>query len=74
MRLESAYLLAGPEAGKRAAFVDELRAAVKAADGAAAEEHRLYAYESGVGELLAQKIGGVFEGVERCGATVYRNN
>ncbi|HOX32557.1 MAG TPA: DNA polymerase III subunit delta [Spirochaetales bacterium] len=53
MRLESAYLLAGPEAGKRAAFVDELRAAVKAADGAAAEEHRLYAYESGVGELLA---------------------
>jgi DNA polymerase-3 subunit delta len=52
VKLESAYLLAGPEAGKRAAFVDELRAAVKAADGAPAEEHRLYAYEAGVGELL----------------------
>jgi len=53
MKLESVYLLAGPEAGKRAAFVDELRAAVKAADGAAAEEHRLYAYEAPIGELLA---------------------
>jgi len=53
MRVESVYLLAGPEEGKRAAFVGELRAAVKAADGAAAEEHRLYAYETGVGELLS---------------------
>lgn len=52
MKIESAYLLAGPEAGRRAAFIDELRAAVKAADGAPAEEHRLYAYETGAGELL----------------------
>ena len=52
-RIESVYLLAGPEAGKRSAFVDELRAAVSAADGSPAEEHRLYAYESPVGELLA---------------------
>jgi len=53
MRIESVYLLAGPEAGKRASFIDELRAAVKATDGAPAEEHRLYAYETGVGELLS---------------------
>jgi DNA polymerase-3 subunit delta len=52
MKLESVYLLAGPEAGRRAAFVDELRAAIAAADGARAEEHRLYAYETGAGELL----------------------
>jgi len=52
MRIESVYLFAGPEAGKRASFINELRAAVKAADGALAEEHRLYAYETGVGELL----------------------
>jgi DNA polymerase-3 subunit delta len=52
VRIESVYLLAGPEAGKRAAFIDELRAAITEADGAAAEEHRLYAYETGVGELL----------------------
>jgi DNA polymerase-3 subunit delta len=32
--------------------VDELRAAIRAADGAPAEEHRLYATETGVGDLL----------------------
>lgn len=53
MKLESVYLLAGPEAGKRVAFVDEIRSAIKASDGAPPEEHRLYAYEASVGELLA---------------------
>jgi DNA polymerase-3 subunit delta len=53
MRLEGVYLLAGPEAGKRAAFVEELRAALKAVDRAPPEEHRLYAYEASVGELLS---------------------
>lgn len=53
MRIEQSYLLAGPEAGKRAAFVAELRAAIAAADGQAPEEHRLYAAEASVGELLS---------------------
>ncbi|HET7838166.1 MAG TPA: DNA polymerase III subunit delta, partial [Rectinemataceae bacterium] len=53
MRIESVYLLAGPEVGKRRAFTDDLRAAVASADGQAAEEHRLYASETGVAELLA---------------------
>ena len=52
MKIESAYLLAGPEAGKRAAFGVELRAAITAADKAPPEEHRVYATETGVGELL----------------------
>jgi DNA polymerase III subunit delta len=52
MKLESAYLLAGPEAGKRAAFVAELREAITAMDGAAPEEHRAYASETALGELL----------------------
>jgi DNA polymerase III subunit delta len=53
LKIESAYLLAGPEAGKRAAFVAELRGAIAAKDGAPPEEHRLYASEAGLGELLA---------------------
>lgn len=52
MKIESVYLLAGPEAGKRAAFGAELRAAMTAADKAPPEEHRAYATETGVGELL----------------------
>jgi DNA polymerase-3 subunit delta len=52
MKIESVYLLAGPETGKRKLFTDELRAAIAMADGQAAEEHRLYAAETGVGELL----------------------
>lgn len=52
MKIESAYLLAGPEAGKRAAFVSELRSAIAAADGSPPEEHRAYASETGLGELL----------------------
>ena len=47
MKIESSYILAGPEAGKRAAFIGELRAAIAAADGQPPEEHRLYAGESG---------------------------
>jgi DNA polymerase-3 subunit delta len=52
MKIESAYLLAGPEAGKRSAFVAELKEAIKAADKAAPEEHRAYASETALGELL----------------------
>jgi DNA polymerase-3 subunit delta len=53
MKLESVYLLAGPELGKRAAFVSDIRAAIAAQDGSPAEEHRLYASETGLGELLS---------------------
>jgi DNA polymerase III subunit delta len=52
MKIESAYLLAGPEAGKRAAFGAELRAAIAAADGAPPEEHRAYASETGIDEVI----------------------
>jgi DNA polymerase III subunit delta len=52
MKIESVYLLAGPEAGKRAAFVAELKEAIQAADKAAPEEHRAYASETALGELL----------------------
>jgi len=52
MKIESAYLLAGPELGKRSAFIGELRAAIIAADGQSPEEHRAYASETGVGEIL----------------------
>ncbi len=53
MRLEPCYLLAGPESGKRAAFIAELRAAITREDGSPPEEHRLYAGDAGVGELLS---------------------
>jgi DNA polymerase-3 subunit delta len=53
LKLDRVYLLAGPESGKRSAFIDELKAAIAALDGAPAEEHRLYASDVGVGELLA---------------------
>jgi DNA polymerase-3 subunit delta len=52
MKIESVYLLAGPEAGKRTAFGAELRAAITAEDKAPPEEHRVYATETDVGELL----------------------
>jgi DNA polymerase III subunit delta len=52
MKIEAVYLLAGPEVGKRAAFVAELRAAAAASDGAPPEEHRAYAMETALGELL----------------------
>jgi DNA polymerase III subunit delta len=53
MKIERAYLLAGPEIGKRTAFCAELRAALAQADGAPPEDHRLYATESSVGDLVA---------------------
>jgi DNA polymerase III subunit delta len=52
MKIESAYLLAGPEAGKRASFIAELHEAIQAADKAAPEEHRAYVSETALGELL----------------------
>jgi DNA polymerase-3 subunit delta len=53
VKIEYVYLLAGPEAGKRTAFIDELRAAIVGADGSVPEEHRLYASESSTGDLLS---------------------
>jgi DNA polymerase III subunit delta len=52
MKIESVYLLAGPEVGKRNAFCAELRAAVSAADGAPPEDHRFYASEASIGEVV----------------------
>jgi DNA polymerase III subunit delta len=52
MKIESAYLLAGPEVGKRAAFCAELRSAIAAADGSPPEDHRFYASETLVGDVL----------------------
>jgi len=52
MKVESCYILAGPEAGKRASFIGELKAAIAASDGAPPEEHRHYASETGVSALL----------------------
>ncbi len=53
MKLETVYLLAGPEAGKRQAFIAEVKAAILAVDKAPAEEHRLYAQDTTVGDLLS---------------------
>jgi DNA polymerase-3 subunit delta len=52
MKIESVYLLAGPETGKRSVFAAELRAAIANADGAPPEEHRAYVSETGVGDIL----------------------
>jgi len=52
MKIESVYLLAGPETGKRAAFGAELRSAITALDKAPPEEHRAYASETPVGEVI----------------------
>jgi DNA polymerase III subunit delta len=52
MKVESCYILAGPEAGKRSAFIAEIKAAMASADGAPPEEHRLYASESDASALL----------------------
>jgi len=53
MKIEPVYLLAGPDSGRRKVFVDELRRAIAEADGAPAEELRLYAQEDSVGKLLS---------------------
>ena len=53
MRSESVFLLAGPETGKRAAFVAEIRSSMTKADGAPPEEHRLYANDTSIGDLLS---------------------
>jgi len=52
MKIESCYILAGPESGKRAAFIAELKAAISAADGESPEEHKLYAQDAGIAPLL----------------------
>jgi len=53
MKIESVYLLVGPEIGKRSAFCAELKAAAAQADGSPAEEHRLYAYDSSAADLVS---------------------
>lgn len=57
------YILAGPEFGRRAAFVAEIKAACTERDGAPPEEHRLYSQDSGLGELLGLlRNGSLFAG------------
>ena len=58
MKIEPVYILAGPDAGRRAAFVDLIRGDFAAASGAAPEEHRIYAQETPVGELLSLVMNG----------------
>jgi len=53
VKREAAYIRAGPETGKRVDFVRELRDSLTASDGAPPEEHRLYASETSVPELLS---------------------
>ncbi|MFA5852398.1 MAG: DNA polymerase III subunit delta [Spirochaetales bacterium] len=52
----STYILAGPETGKREAFVRELIASITAKDGAPPEYSRFYA-----GELSAEQLVGVLQ-------------
>lgn len=58
MKLSPVYILAGPDAGRRAAFVETLRKDFAAQSGGPAEEHRLYAQETPVGELLSLAMNG----------------
>ena len=63
MKFETVYLLAGPETGKRSSFVADLRSAITETDGSPAEEHRFYASETAVGELLTiLRNGSLFAG------------
>jgi DNA polymerase-3 subunit delta len=57
VRIDPVYILAGPDSGRRAAFVADLRKDM-AAGGVAAEETRLYAEECPVGRLLALALNG----------------
>ncbi|MHB0896772.1 MAG: hypothetical protein ACYC1A_04390, partial [Spirochaetales bacterium] len=52
----STYILAGPETGKREAFVRELIASLTAKDGAPPEYSRFYA-----GELTAEQLVGILQ-------------
>ncbi|MFZ4617599.1 MAG: DNA polymerase III subunit delta [Rectinemataceae bacterium] len=56
--MASAYILAGPDAGRRIQFVDELRRDLAKASGSKPEEHRLYAAESPIGDLLSIAMNG----------------
>lgn len=58
MKLEPVYILAGPDAGRRAAFVDTIRKEFGKASGGPPEEHRLYAEETSVGDLLSLVMNG----------------
>lgn len=52
------HILAGPETGKRNAYIAGLKASCTAADGAPPEEHRLYSQDSGTGALLSLLMNG----------------
>ncbi|HUX39682.1 MAG TPA: DNA polymerase III subunit delta [Rectinemataceae bacterium] len=58
MKIEPVYILAGPDAGRRTAFVETIRKEFAAATGGAPEEHRLYAQETPVVELLSLAMNG----------------
>jgi DNA polymerase-3 subunit delta len=52
MKAANCYILAGPEIGRRTAFIAELKNSIAASDGAPPEEHRLYAQDTDVSALL----------------------
>jgi DNA polymerase-3 subunit delta len=52
MKIAGCYILAGPEAGKRAAFIAELKKTIASSDDSPPEEHRLYAHDTSVSALL----------------------
>jgi DNA polymerase-3 subunit delta len=58
MQVELAYILAGPDTGRRKMFIDELKQELTNLDGTVPEEHRLYAQDTGVGYLLSLAYNG----------------
>ena len=58
MKIDPVYILAGPDSGKRMTFVETIRKEFAKAAGGAPEEHRLYAQETPVGELLSLAMNG----------------
>lgn len=58
MKLDPVYILAGPDAGRRSAFVDTIRSEFARVGGSPPEEHRLYAQENSVGDLVTLALNG----------------
>ncbi|MEI6875730.1 MAG: DNA polymerase III subunit delta [Spirochaetota bacterium] len=58
MRVDPIYILAGPDAGRRALFITELKRELAARGGIEPEGHRLYAGDCPVGELLSLALNG----------------
>ncbi|MEI6385360.1 MAG: DNA polymerase III subunit delta [Spirochaetota bacterium] len=58
MKIDSAYILSGPDAGRRIQFIDDLRRDLAKASGSKPEEYRLYAADCSVGDLLSIAMNG----------------